>query len=314
MRRNFNFLRSWKGRLGNNIITLGNVVHYSKMNHQRLRYKSHWIFPKREFNFGDNTTGLRAFYGTQAYHLDKDFKNFNLHRYKIFQELMYPLLLEDDSQINSPYIINIEQPSNAPEKPIEIIDKKLDGMMLGLIRPRNYPNKKIKPKKRKQLLIYVRSGDIIKDSRVSVNPMYVQSPNSYIQYVLAQERPEKIIVLYEDERNPMVPFLKENYGSIICQEQSGSKSLRELIAMLLDSEVLVQTGLTTLVSAISLCSHRLKKIYIPQYEATPEAEHKTPFTIMSDKYNPSVEVRHIEHKNYVKVGQWKGKPDQSLTF
>jgi len=325
MKRNYNFLVSWKGRLGNNLIALANVIHYSEIKGQRLRYRKHWMLPQREFNFGNNFKNLRVFYGSQAYPLEKEFKNFHLHRYKVFQDFIYPLLI-DDSEIDFPYITNIEpepgpgpepepEPEliNVPEEPIKIVDKRLDGMMLGLIKPREDPRKKSK-KKQKQFLIYIRSGDIIKDSRISVHPTYVQSPNSYIQHVLEKEQPEKIIVLYEDDRNPMVPFLMDNYSSIICPKRSGFKPLREVITMMLNSEVLVQTGLTTLLSTISLCSHKLEKIYIPKYKATEQSSLKTAFTIMSNKYNPSVDVRYIEHKNYIKAGEWRGKLDQSLRF
>ena len=319
MKKKFNLIRSWPGRVGNNMIALGNVIYYSKMRNQRLRYRKHWIFPPREFNFGDNIEELRAFYGSTAYQLDREFENFHLHRYEILQGFIYPLIIEDDSEIDSPHIINIEQkPVDIPEEADAFEDKKLDSMMLNLITPRRMPKKKSKKrrktKKPKQFLIHIRSGDIIKDSRLSVHKTYVQSPNSYIRYILDKEQPEKIVVLYEDERNPMVPFLKDNYGSIICPKQSGSQSLRGAIAAILDSEILVQTGVTSFLSAISLCSRKLERIYIPKYEAIEAAKYKTPFTIMGNKYNPSVDVRYVVHKDYIKVGDWKGKPDQSLCF
>jgi len=97
-------------------------------------------------------------------------------------------------------------------------------------------------------------------------------------------------------------------------DESGFKPLREVITMMLNSEVLVQTGLTTLLSTISLCSHKLEKIYIPKYEATEQSSFKTAFTIMSNKYNSSVNVKYIEHKNYIKAGEWRGRLDQSLRF
>jgi hypothetical protein len=152
-------------------------------------------------------------------------------------------------------------------------------------------------------LIYLRGEDIFGNFP---HPNYVQSPVSYLNYVLEIEKPNKITIIAQDNTNPLLNYLTSKYTTT----NYINPSMNELISLFLSAPIIIQTGVTTLVNLLALCSTALYKIYIPIYEDQPigtpkykAAEDPCCF-VMNSRFPDNVNAIWIKHNNYVKLGDW----------
>ena len=137
------------------------------------------------------------------------------------------------------------------------------------------------------LYIHIRSGDCLTQSAHSY---YIPPPFSYYTKIIASKEWNKIIVVYEDDRNPCIKLLKnKNYNNI----ELISSSLHNDLQLLSQCENLV-IGFGTFGLLIYFLSNNIKNLYIPDY-----AYNEMP------KGDWKINLNIIELPNYIKCGDWK---------
>lgn len=136
------------------------------------------------------------------------------------------------------------------------------------------------------LHIHIRSGDIFKNNP---HPFYVPPPMYYYKKIIENNSWTKIIVVYEDDKNPCINLLKKNYNNICFQ----SKNLNDDLLELSKSKNLA-IGFGTFGLLNYFLSNNIEQIFIPDYA----------FSEMP-KGNWGIKINIINFPNYIKCGEWK---------
>lgn len=137
------------------------------------------------------------------------------------------------------------------------------------------------------LYIHIRSGDCF---TLNAHKMYVPPPFSYYTKIIENKLWNKIIVVYEDNKNPCVNLLKnKNYNNI----EFYCSTLENDLNMLSKCQNLV-VGFGTFGLLIYFLSNNIKNLYIPDYayNEMPQGDWDLNLNI-------------INLPNYIKCGEWK---------
>ena len=136
------------------------------------------------------------------------------------------------------------------------------------------------------LYIHIRSGDCF---TMNAHKMYVPPPFSYYTKIIDNKSWNKIIVVYEDDRNPCVNLLKKKYSNIFFI----SSSLENDLNMLSNCKNLV-IGFGTFGLLIYFISNNIKNLYIPDY-----AYNEMP------QGDWDINLNIVNLPNYIKCGEWE---------
>lgn len=137
------------------------------------------------------------------------------------------------------------------------------------------------------LYIHIRSGDCF---TMNAHKMYVPPPFSYYTKIIEDKVWNKIIVVYEDDKNLCVNLLKnKNYNNI----EFHSSILENDLNILSKCQNLV-VGFGTFGLLIYFLSNNIKNLYIPDYayNEMPQGDWDLNLNI-------------INLPNYIKCGEWK---------
>lgn len=144
------------------------------------------------------------------------------------------------------------------------------------------------------LVVHIRGGDIMKHP---THPLYVQSPLCYFEKIFDTEKPESVLLVCEDFTNPIIPYIM-NLG-YNCTLHQGS--VVEDMNILLNCRKMVIGGETTFSRILAQASKKIEKVYIPLYEES---------IIQSIFKTDRAQTIFVEHKNYIKHGNWKFNDEQ----
>jgi len=143
------------------------------------------------------------------------------------------------------------------------------------------------------IIIHLRSGDIFTNHP---HQSYIVPPLSFFVSILEKwTTKENIIVLAEDDRNPILRELQKRYPQLQWKKQS----LEMDIGILLGAKNVVESFGTFSIS-LFLFSQNIKKIYRPSYQISLEKE-----------YFPNVEIEVVDLEEYRKLMfPWKNTKEQ----
>ncbi len=108
-----------------------------------------------------------------------------------------------------------------------------------------------------ELVVHIRSGDVF-----SGNPhqSYGQPPLAYYKLVIEKTNPSSVILVYENEQNPVIPALHAFLKSQSRPYRVQCSSWREDVGALLRATTLV-SGRGTFISGITALSNNVKELY-----------------------------------------------------
>jgi len=155
------------------------------------------------------------------------------------------------------------------------------------------------------LVFHIRGGDCF-----GTNPhsSYVQCPLSYYKYIIELEKPKTIGIIYEDSTNPAVDFLKINYNVMDVK-----KDLISDISYILNAKCLAITGISSFSKMLSLCSHKISKVYVPLFKSNPRESffNRDYFT---EKYEIEFNKVVLEIQDYISCAEWSYNEIQKELF
>lgn len=155
------------------------------------------------------------------------------------------------------------------------------------------------------LLINIRGGDIMVGK--GSPPQYVQAPLSYFLRVLEKENPQKVLLVCEDNKNPVIEKLKETkYNIEVHTDNNPFTDANDI----LNTKKLVIGGVSTFSLLLSQMSSNVEVVYYPKFEdgwILKEDElwkraHWYNFENFLGKMKADVFPVTID--NYIKIGQW----------
>lgn len=246
-------ISNWLGRTSNNMLQIIRAIHYgyiNNYNHIILPY--HNVLKNNEITINNHSINAT---------------NNNSKKGNIINTFFYSKKL------------NVQDPS--PKLMKEYFNKYIKPILQfnvsNLIHTNNHNN----------LYIHIRSGDCF---TIHAHKMYVPPPFSYYTKIIESKEWNKIIVVYEDDKNPCVNLLKnKQYKNIFFI----SGSLENDLNTLSQCENLV-IGFGTFGLLIYFLSNNIKNLYIPDY-----AYNEMP------KGNWGIHLNIIELPDYIKCGDWK---------
>lgn len=168
---------------------------------------------------------------------------------------------------------------------IEEIEEKRSGILKNNILP-------LLPYKRKKLdfdmVIHFRGGDIFRK-----NPHHnmVQAPYSYFRRVLEIQGVKRVLLVCEDNKNPIVPKLQNSGSGIDFIYHSGT--IEEDINLILNAKALALPGNTSFSRILAQTSLNLEKVYLP-------IPGNDPRLLKFD-----IEAVYVSVDDYINLGQWK---------
>lgn len=221
-------IRYWKGRLGNNISQIKNLLKYG------IFYNMNIIMPKHNF-----------------------FKSKNIiinNKNKNKKDLTY---IDSGNKkknqfFNDKYIKTELKPNFIDNVDIKTVNKFLND---------NFIIKSNLKYDDKTLIIYIRSGDLFPlDRNKKVHPKYRCPPLYYYDTIIKQNKNKynKYILVAEDDRNIVIKKLLRKYKFIEWKQ----RSLEEDLEIILGASHIVSC-VGTFISSLSWVSLNMKKIYYP---------------------------------------------------
>ena len=212
-------LKNWYGRLGNNIIQLSNIIDIA------LLYKHNIIF-KSTHPFFDLDIISKYF---SKYDNEKILTNNDNFFYKP----------------RNPYFKEIS----------EITDKEKEKLLQekSEILKDAFKIKDVDKLDENHLVIYIRSGDVFKCNPPSY---YIPPPLSYYTKYIDKGKYEKIIIVSEDNKNPVVNKLLELYDNSIWEINKLEKDIKILLGA---ANIIQSVG--TMVPSLMLLSDNIQICY-----------------------------------------------------
>jgi len=168
---------------------------------------------------------------------------------------------------------------------IEEIEEKRSSILKNNILPLMPYNRK---KQDFDMVIHFRGGDIF-----GKNPHHnmVQAPYSYFRRVLEIEEAKRVLLVCEDNKNPIVPKLQNSGSGIDFIYHSGT--IEEDVNLILNAKTLALPGNTSFSRILAQTSSNLEKIYLPIPGNDPKLL----------KFD--IETVYVSVDDYIKLGQWK---------
>lgn len=185
---------------------------------------------------------------------------------------------------------------NGPKKEFECDETILNQQRREICKNYIFPNLKIEPSVLidDTLVIHIRGGDIfIKNPHSS----YVQNPLSYYENLIANF--EKVILVSQDDKNPVIPILLKNKK--VCLHKN--RDIKADFSTLLSCENLATSGVGTFSIAAALLSNKIKKLYC---SSIFQQNHLNPTMLL----NTGIQVEVTNITNYIEIGEWKNTPEQ----
>lgn len=254
-------LHNWCGRLGNNIIQLMNILHISLYYHHSVRLLNHAFFD------------LTCVNDLISEHITFDTQN--------------DIELTDPNNFFSRHIKNI---------PIEVYNVNIE-KVISILRS-IFIIKKALVLDPKDVVLHIRSGDIF--DRYP-HPGYIVPPLSYYINILDNNVFNKVIIITEDTRNPVINKLIELYPNIIYKKQSLVDDIQTILGA---HNVVMSVG--TFIPSLLLFSDNIKNVYKSSY--------------INNLFinNNNINIHNTDLDEYrSKMSPWKNTPEQQdiiLTF
>ena len=149
------------------------------------------------------------------------------------------------------------------------------------------------------IVIHLRSGDVFRKYRPP--PGYILPPLSFFISLLEKlPNKEKIIVLAEDDRNPILGEFQQRYPQLEWKKQS----LEEDIAILLGAKNLIES-FGTFTPSLLLLSKNIKNIYRSSYQLNLQKE------FFPNVNFPNVNIEIVDLEEYRNLMYpWKNTKEQ----
>jgi hypothetical protein len=122
-------------------------------------------------------------------------------------------------------------------------------------RPGLFKDMNLDPKT--TLCIHVRSGDIF---HKNPHPDYIPPPLDFYKKSIQSQEWKNILVVYQDDKNPVVHALKKEFPSAYFS----SLSLEKTISVFLEAEFIV-ASIGSFVPIVLLFNTEYKELYLPEY-------------------------------------------------
>ena len=258
-------VKDWVGRLGNNIIELINILHIA------IYYNYRIDFPKKGF--------ITPYIDLE--YIKKQFQN----------NILQGILLTDPSNFYyRQKIKNITQEvfNVNHVKVFDIIHKAF------IIREESVIDKN-------DIVLHIRGGDVFNGNP---HPGYAQPPLSYYINILDNNNFNKIIIVSEDTKNPVLNELLKKYPNIIYKKQT----LEEDIKIIMGTSKIVNS-FGSFIPYLLLFSNNIKHLYQTSYQLINIDQR---LDIPYEKYNISNFNIHVtDLTDYkLKITPWKNTQNQ----
>ncbi|SDG18639.1 hypothetical protein [Paraburkholderia phenazinium] len=151
------------------------------------------------------------------------------------------------------------------------------------------------------VVIHIRSGDIFRGA--GAHPDYGQPPLSFYQSVLASIACAKVVVVAEDDANPVIKPLLEylrQSGSFKVESRIGGK-LHDDIGTLLKAETLI-AGSGTFCEGVSALSRRLKRVITFEREFDTWGRDDVLVDVVKDRLGA--------YRDFIYSGNWVNAENQ----
>lgn len=144
--------------------------------------------------------------------------------------------------------------------------------------------------------IHIRSGDIFNHINKS-HCLYLQPPFYYYKKIIDENSTKKIILVYEDNKNPVVNKLKEYCNNKENIKFQSSTLLNDIITLSNVKTLVFSNGTFNLIPYI--LSNTIKNIIVPEY-------------IKNNKWFnfDEIECTFINLPNYIQFNTWKNSIEQ----
>jgi len=221
-------MKNWKGRLGNNIIQIINILIYAKKLKMNVKIKK-----------------LRNFINKKKIIFNPK-KIIRIHLHDENSDFLY-----SNVKIN-----NIEYNFNIKEITFyESIRKELLNMF-------SIKRKDIINFPQKTLIIYIRSGDLFPQTQKKVHPRYISAPYYYYDYILKKYKNKysKYILVAEDNNNPVIKKLLNNYPNIKWNKNTLIEDLKIIL-----SSCHIVSCVGTFIQSLSWLNTNMKRVYLPSF-------------------------------------------------
>lgn len=259
-------IKSWNGRMGNNICQLINALKFS------IYYKINLIYPKHKYL---KTTKL-IFSNSNEDNID-----INIYDKKNFIRISD---VDFDNKLLKKYNIKID--INTIKKKFQNFHEiKMNLNKIFLIQSKTQLKEDV-------LVIYIRSGDLFDE--MNVHPKYISAPLYYYETIINKYKSKykKYILVAEDTKNPVIKELLKKYPFI----EHKINCLKDDLEIILSASHIVSC-IGTFVTSLSWISNNMKKVYLPDFVGK---RNYFP-TIEVEKINLN-----SEKNNYINsMGNWK---------
>ena len=259
-------IKSWSGRMGNNIIQLINALKFS------IYYKINLIYPKHKCL---KTTKL-IFSSSNEDNID-----INIYDKKNFTRISD---IEFDNKLLKKNNIKID--INTIKKKFQNFHEiKMNLNKIFLIQSKTQLKEDV-------LVIYIRTGDLFDE--MNVHPKYISAPLYYYETIINnyKSKYKKYILVAEDTKNPVIKELLKKYPFI----EHKINCLKDDLEIILSASHIVSC-IGTFVTSLSWISNNMKKVYLPDFVGK---RNYFP-TIEVEKINLN-----SEKNNYINsMGNWK---------
>lgn len=256
----------WWGNLGNNILQVSHAIYLAKKYNSVCTYPDHPFFEKKVFDFSDGSEITAIFDENNAGNFWQP-----LPRYTIDGQNYENDLFNKRSEILKNYVLSIFKAY-----------KKLDY---------DY-----------DLVINIRGGDIMTEN--GSPPQYVQAPLSYFLYVLEKENPEKVLLVCEDNKNPVIEKLKETKYNIDIHTDDDAFTDANNI---LNAKTYAIGGISTFSIVLAQMSENLERVYYPDFDYCLNNTYPEKDIWYRDRNllgKMDAEVFPVTFADYIKVGEW----------
>ncbi len=168
---------------------------------------------------------------------------------------------------------------------LEEIEQKRSSILKNNILP-------LIPYKRKKqdfdMVIHFRGGDVF-----AKNPHYnmVQAPYNYFRRVLEEQEAKHVLLVCEDNKNPVITKLQNSRIGIDFVYHSGT--LEEDINLILNAKTLALPGNSSFSRILAQTSSNIEKVYLPIPGNDPKLL----------KFD--IEAVYVSIDDYINFGQWK---------
>lgn len=145
------------------------------------------------------------------------------------------------------------------------------------------------------IAIHIRSGDIMTQKP---HPYYIQPPLIYYKNIIDKNKDKNIVIVSEDEKNPVIKKIKSfNYNNVSFQ----TSDIKKDIITLAKCNSLVTSNGTFWLTAF-LFSNSIKKVIFPEY-----LDH---WFKCDESWGENIEIEKKYFPNYIERNKWENNSRQ----